>query len=144
MGISQVKNVMFLTSSFELQVVGIFKMVVLPLLGQLTDEYGRKPLLLLTISTSIFPFGMFHFHIIYEKNMQFFPSKFKGFFIYLCILVSALFVWDQSKGFVYAYYVLRTISKILSQGSIFFISVAYAVRTIFYCYNYTLIFFGFV
>ena len=43
-----------------MQVAGIFKMVVLPLLGQLADEYGRKPMLLLTISTSIFPFGMFH------------------------------------------------------------------------------------
>ncbi|TYK11756.1 hippocampus abundant transcript-like protein 1 [Cucumis melo var. makuwa] len=78
----------------EQTIVGIFKMVVLPLLGQLADEYGRKPLLLLTVSTSIFPF--------------------------------ALLVWDQSKGYIYAYYVLRTISKILSQGSIFFISVAYA------------------
>ncbi|XP_022938550.1 hippocampus abundant transcript-like protein 1 [Cucurbita moschata] len=78
----------------EQTVVGIFKMVVLPLLGQLADEYGRKPLLLLTISTSIFPFGVL--------------------------------VWDQSKAYIYAYYVLRTIAKILSQGSIFFISVAYA------------------
>ncbi|XP_065620597.1 uncharacterized protein LOC112000090 [Quercus suber] len=67
-------------------VVGIFKMVVLPLLGQLSDEYGRKPMLLLTISTSIFPF--------------------------------AILAWNQSKGFAYAYYVLRTISYILSQGSI--------------------------
>uniref|UniRef100_A0A0A0K8I5 Major facilitator superfamily (MFS) profile domain-containing protein n=1 Tax=Cucumis sativus TaxID=3659 RepID=A0A0A0K8I5_CUCSA len=82
----------------EQTIVGIFKMVVLPLLGQLADEYGRKPLLLLTVSTSIFPF--------------------------------ALLVWDQSKGYIYAYYVLRTISKILSQGSIFFISVAYAADTV--------------
>ncbi|XP_048231697.1 hippocampus abundant transcript-like protein 1 isoform X3 [Ricinus communis] len=77
-----------------IKVVGIFKMVVLPLLGQLADEYGRKPFLLLTVSTSIFPF--------------------------------ALLAYDQSRGFVYAYYVLRTISYILSQGSIFCISVAYA------------------
>ncbi|XP_065869627.1 uncharacterized protein [Euphorbia lathyris] len=75
-------------------VVGIFKMVMLPLLGQLADEYGRKPFLLLTISTSIIPF--------------------------------ALLVWNESRGFVYAYYILRTISYILSQGSIFCISVAYA------------------
>ncbi|PIA28313.1 hypothetical protein AQUCO_07200162v1 [Aquilegia coerulea] len=74
-------------------VVGIFKMVVLPLLGQLADDYGRKPMLLLTVSTTIFPF--------------------------------ALLAWDESKAFVYAYYVLRTISYIISQGSIFCIAVAY-------------------
>ncbi|CAK9136896.1 unnamed protein product [Ilex paraguariensis] len=74
-------------------IVGIFKMVVLPVLGQLADEYGRKPLLLLTVSTTIVPF--------------------------------ALLAINESKGFVYAYYVLRTISYIISQGSIFCIAVAY-------------------
>lgn len=34
-------------------------MVVIPLLGQLSDEYGRKPLLLVTVSTTIPAFGMF-------------------------------------------------------------------------------------
>ncbi|PON70669.1 Major facilitator [Trema orientale] len=74
-------------------IVGVFKMVVLPLLGQLADEYGRKPLLLLTVSTTIIPF--------------------------------ALLAWNHSKEFVYAYYVIRTISYIISQGSIFCIAVAY-------------------
>lgn len=46
---------------------------------------------------------------------------------------SALLAWNQSKGFVYAYYVLRTISYILSQGSIFCIAVAYVVRIFPYC-----------
>ncbi|KAL3353331.1 hypothetical protein AABB24_018189 [Solanum stoloniferum] len=69
-------------------------MVAIPVLGQLADEYGRKPLLLLIVSTAIFP--------------------------------SAILAIDESKGFVYAYYVLRMISHIMSQGSIFCISAAYA------------------
>ncbi|XP_010681370.2 uncharacterized protein LOC104896328 [Beta vulgaris subsp. vulgaris] len=79
-------------------VVGIFKMVVLPLLGQLADEYGRKPLLIITLSTTILPF--------------------------------TLLAIEQSREFVYAYYFLRTISYIISQGSIFCIAVAYAADVI--------------
>ncbi|KAJ3672400.1 hypothetical protein LUZ60_007121 [Juncus effusus] len=74
-------------------VVGIFKMIVLPILGQLADEYGRKTLLLITTSTSIVPF--------------------------------AVLALDESKTAVYIYLILRTISYIISQGSIFCISVAY-------------------
>ncbi|KAI3706036.1 hypothetical protein L1987_76289 [Smallanthus sonchifolius] len=74
-------------------IVGIFKMVMLPILGQLSDEYGRKPLLLVTLSTTIIPFS--------------------------------LLAISESKSFVYAYYVLRTVSYIISQGSIFCIAVAY-------------------
>ncbi|XP_027364409.1 hippocampus abundant transcript-like protein 1 [Abrus precatorius] len=79
-------------------IAGIFKMVVLPLLGQLSDEHGRKPLLLITMSTTIISF--------------------------------ALLAWHQSEEFVYAYYVLRTISYIISQGSIFCISVAYVADVV--------------
>ncbi|XP_076902644.1 uncharacterized protein LOC143557464 [Bidens hawaiensis] len=74
-------------------IVGIFKMVMLPVLGQLSDEYGRKPLLLVTLSTTIVPF--------------------------------TLLAISESRAFVYAYYVLRTVSYIISQGSIFCIAVAY-------------------
>ncbi|XP_049381012.1 uncharacterized protein LOC125845530 isoform X1 [Solanum stenotomum] len=81
-------------NGLQQMVVGICKMVAIPVLGQLADEYGRKPLLLLIVSTAIFP--------------------------------SAILAIDKSKGFVYAYYVLRMISHIMSQGSIFCISAAYA------------------
>ncbi|XP_051120003.1 uncharacterized protein LOC127243844 isoform X2 [Andrographis paniculata] len=79
-------------------VVGIFKMIVLPLLGQLADDYGRKPLLLLTVSTTIVPF--------------------------------TLLAINQSRSSVYAYYILRTVSYIISQGSIFCIAVAYAADVV--------------
>ncbi|XP_024957417.1 uncharacterized protein LOC102620188 isoform X2 [Citrus sinensis] len=85
-------------SGLQQTVVGVFKMVVLPLLGQLADEYGRKPLLLITVSTTIVPF--------------------------------TLLAFNQSQEFVYAYYVLRTISYIISQGSIFCIAVAYAADVV--------------
>ncbi|CDO99893.1 unnamed protein product [Coffea canephora] len=73
--------------------VGIFKMVVLPVLGQLSDDYGRKPLLLATFSADILPF--------------------------------AVLAINKSKGFVYAFYVLRFVSLIFSQGSIYCIAAAY-------------------
>ncbi|XP_019438975.1 PREDICTED: uncharacterized protein LOC109344677 [Lupinus angustifolius] len=43
---------------FQQTIVGNFKMVVLPLLGQLSEEKGRKPLLLITMSTTIFSFAI--------------------------------------------------------------------------------------
>ncbi|KAJ3691254.1 hypothetical protein LUZ61_020418 [Rhynchospora tenuis] len=39
-------------------VVGIFKMISIPILAQLADEYGRKLLLLITTPTSIIPFAV--------------------------------------------------------------------------------------
>lgn len=55
-------------NGLQQMVVGICKMVVIPVLGQLADEYGRKPLLLLIISTAIFPSGMlFLLNFYFEK-----------------------------------------------------------------------------
>ncbi|KAF3332241.1 hippocampus abundant transcript-like protein 1 isoform X1 [Carex littledalei] len=39
-------------------VVGIFKIISIPILAQLADEYGRKLLLLITTPTSIIPFAV--------------------------------------------------------------------------------------
>ncbi|RZB44641.1 hypothetical protein D0Y65_054527 [Glycine soja] len=100
-------------------IVGIFKMVVLPLLGQLSDEYGRKPLLLITISTAIFPFDnlICFAEVLSVKVLNYF------FLLYYSRL-------HVSEEYVYAYYVLHTISNIISQGSIFCISVAYAADVV--------------
>ncbi|KAI4370701.1 hypothetical protein MLD38_019022 [Melastoma candidum] len=85
-------------NGLEQTIVGVFKMFVLPILGQLADEYGRKMMLLVTTSTSMFPF--------------------------------AVLALNQSKEAVYTFYVLRTISYILSQGSVLYIAVAYAADVV--------------
>ncbi|XP_020229760.1 hippocampus abundant transcript-like protein 1 isoform X2 [Cajanus cajan] len=41
-----------------------------------------------------------------------------------------LLAWHQSEEFVYAYYVVRTIANIISQGSVFCISLAYAADVV--------------
>lgn len=46
--------------------------------------------------------------------------------VFMCS-VAALLAWNPSKELVYAYYVLRTITNILTRGSIFCIAVAYTV-----------------
>nr|GMD58923.1 hippocampus abundant transcript-like protein 1 [Ipomoea batatas] len=123
----------------HVQVVGIFKMVVLPVLGQLSDDYGRKPLLLVTVSTTIIPFtSESNFSIWYEIKVtkQVDGIKCKIRLVAEIGLSSSyhqaesLLAINKSRGFVYAYYVLRTISYIISQGSIFCISVAYAADVI--------------
>ncbi|XP_042511367.1 hippocampus abundant transcript-like protein 1 [Macadamia integrifolia] len=85
-------------NGFQQTVVGIFRVAMLPFLGQLADEYGRKPLLLFTISASIFPF--------------------------------AVLAWSDSKQYLYAYYVLRMIAQIISQGSLSSISLAYVADVV--------------
>uniref|UniRef100_A0A803LJ67 Major facilitator superfamily (MFS) profile domain-containing protein n=1 Tax=Chenopodium quinoa TaxID=63459 RepID=A0A803LJ67_CHEQI len=42
-------------NSLQKTLAGLLMIPVLPILCELSDEYGRKPLLLLTMSTSIFP-----------------------------------------------------------------------------------------
>ncbi|XP_051143339.1 uncharacterized protein LOC127259789 [Andrographis paniculata] len=85
-------------SGIQQTISGIFKMIVLPLLGQLADEYGRKPLLLITLPTSVVPF--------------------------------AILVISKSRGAVYVHYVFSIISRIMSQGTIFLISVSYAADVV--------------
>ncbi|GLJ53953.1 hypothetical protein SUGI_1153230 [Cryptomeria japonica] len=87
----------YLTSSMQ-TVAGIGKLITLPLIGQLSDEYGRKPVILLTLFSSIVPF----------------------------VILSI----KDTKSFVYAYYVVRTVTNMICQGSIVSVSMAYTADVV--------------
>ncbi|PQQ21964.1 hippocampus abundant transcript-like protein 1 [Prunus yedoensis var. nudiflora] len=53
-----------------------------------------------------------------------------GLFRVVMLPLLAILAWNQSKEFVYAYYVIGTVSYILSRGSIFCIAVAYVADVV--------------
>ncbi|KAL9240937.1 hypothetical protein vseg_015102 [Gypsophila vaccaria] len=84
------------------QIVAGFLMVpVLILLCELSDEYGRKPLLLLTTSASTISVG-----------------------------IAALLAVNRSRGFIYVYIGLRCLSYVLSVRSVFCIAIAYVADVV--------------
>lgn len=85
-------------TGLQQMVGGIFRTIGFTLMGQLADEYGRKPLLLVTASTSILPF--------------------------------AVLAWNNSKAAVYVYLILRTLSYMIGQGTIFCLAVAYTADVV--------------
>lgn len=69
-------------------------MVMLPILGQLSDEYGRKPLLLVTVSTTIVPFSKCFLFIfpVYKSYSQETTSGDYSFILLPLVFTSAFFL----------------------------------------------------
>eukprot|EP01018_Ginkgo_biloba_P012309 Gb_07254 [translate_table: standard] len=74
---------------------GIGTMLVTPILGGLSDKYGRKALLMVPMTISIVP------------------------------LVAAVLAYSRSKPYVYTYFVLKTLAAVVSEGGMHCISLAY-------------------
>ncbi|WOG97742.1 hypothetical protein DCAR_0417083 [Daucus carota subsp. sativus] len=74
-------------------VVGLGTLVMMPLIGNLSDTYGRKVMLTAPMVLAIFP--------------------------------SAILAYSRSPYFVYAYLVIKTLTSMLCEGSVFCIALAY-------------------
>ncbi|KAL3813993.1 hypothetical protein ACJIZ3_015261 [Penstemon smallii] len=96
-GIQQAKFAL-ITNSLKIevdlieQVAGVGSVIMMPLIGNLSDVYGRK--LLLTIP------------------------------LFLAIIPSVLLAWKRTKNFVYAFYVIRTLTS-CTQGGVVAIALGY-------------------
>ncbi|GKV20867.1 hypothetical protein SLEP1_g30917 [Rubroshorea leprosula] len=82
----------FLTG-FQQAIIGAGTMVMMPLIGNLSDQYGRKALLTLPMALSIFPL--------------------------------AVLAYSRTTYYFYAYYILRTLTSMVCEGSMNCLALAY-------------------
>ncbi|XP_058098363.1 uncharacterized protein LOC131243207 isoform X2 [Magnolia sinica] len=85
-------------NGFQQVVTGIGTLVVTPLIGNLSDEYGRKALLTLPMALTIVPL--------------------------------AILAYGRTKYYFYAYYVVRTFTDMVCQGSVMCLTLAYVADKI--------------
>ncbi|CAN0845746.1 Hippocampus abundant transcript 1 protein [Linum grandiflorum] len=85
-------------SGFQQVVIGLGTVVMMPVIGNLSDKYGRKALLTLPLTLSIFP---------------------------LVILA-----YSRSTEYFYVYYILRTLTAMVSDGSTNCLALAYVADNV--------------
>ncbi|KAK9987660.1 hypothetical protein SO802_027899 [Lithocarpus litseifolius] len=85
-------------TGFQQAIIGLGAMIITPLIGNLSDEYGRKALLTFPMTVSIIP---------------------------LVILA-----YSMETNFFYAYFVIRTLTAMVSEGSTNCLALAYVADKI--------------
>ncbi|CAI0382412.1 unnamed protein product [Linum tenue] len=85
-------------TGFQQAVIGLGTLVMMPLVGNLSDKYGRKALLTLPMSLSIIPL--------------------------------AILAYSRSRNFFYAYYVLKTLTAMVCEGSVHCLALAYVADNV--------------
>ncbi|WMV51667.1 hypothetical protein MTR67_045052 [Solanum verrucosum] len=109
-------------SGFQQAILGLGSMMMLPLLGHLSDIYGRKALLTVPIAASIIPSGKNCFPVTKSKNAQIGPQVTKSFAVILAI--------GRSTNYFYVYYAVKTFTGMVSDSGIECLSIAYAAANI--------------
>ncbi|TYH37435.1 hypothetical protein ES332_D12G039700v1 [Gossypium tomentosum] len=85
-------------SAFQQAMIGVGTVLMIPLIGNLSDEYGRKALLTLPMTLSIIPL--------------------------------AVLACSRTTNYYYAYYAVRTLTAMVSEGSINCLSLSYLADNI--------------
>lgn len=80
-------------TGFQQAIIGVGTMVMMPLIGNLSDHYGRKALLTLPMALAIFP--------------------------------PAILAYSRTTNYFYGYYVIRTVTAMVCEGSLNCLALAY-------------------
>ncbi|KAM0041500.1 putative major facilitator superfamily, MFS transporter superfamily [Helianthus debilis subsp. tardiflorus] len=79
-------------------ITGIGNLLMMPLIGNLSDQYGRKLLLTCPMTLAILPI--------------------------------VILAYSREEGFFYAYFVLKTLTSMLCEGSVIFLALAYVADNV--------------
>ncbi|MFS7937562.1 putative major facilitator superfamily, MFS transporter superfamily [Helianthus anomalus] len=79
-------------------ITGIGNLLMMPLIGNLSDQYGRKLLLTYPMTLAILPI--------------------------------VILAYSREEGFFYAYFVLKTLTSMLCEGSVIFLALAYVADNV--------------
>ncbi|KAH7567078.1 hypothetical protein JRO89_XS07G0013900 [Xanthoceras sorbifolium] len=85
-------------TGFQQAIIGLGTLVTMPLMGNLSDKYGRKALLTVPVTLTIIPL--------------------------------AILAYSRTKSFFYAYYILRTLTAMLCEGSVHCLALAYVADNV--------------
>ncbi|KAJ9132687.1 hypothetical protein P3X46_010626 [Hevea brasiliensis] len=85
-------------SGFQQAIIGVGSVVITPLIGNLSDQYGRKAMLTIPLTISIIPL--------------------------------AILAYSRETNFFYAYFVLRTLTAMVTDGGLNCLALAYVADNI--------------
>ncbi|KAK6159607.1 hypothetical protein DH2020_006921 [Rehmannia glutinosa] len=80
-------------TGFQQAIAGIGSVIMMPLIGNLSDAYGRKLLLMIPLVLAIIP--------------------------------TVVLAWKRTTNFFYAYYAIKTLTAMITQGGVLCLALAY-------------------
>jgi MFS family permease len=112
----------------RMQITGLGALVVTPVVGNLSDKYGRKALMTLPVTVAILPLGM-------QPDSSSLASLLR-IVVHIETLDLTLFVLfsqvilacNRSEVYFYVYYVVKIVAGIFCEGSMHCLSLAYVVK----------------
>ncbi|XP_033141275.1 hippocampus abundant transcript-like protein 1 isoform X2 [Brassica rapa] len=109
-------------SGFQQAITGVGSLMMMPLVGSLSDKHGRKSLLTLPMALNILPLDAEHDIALNRGVKNSLPCASKS--------AQAILAYSRETSVFYIYYVLKTFTSIFCEGSVFCLALAYVADNV--------------
>ncbi|KAJ6395649.1 hypothetical protein OIU77_020830 [Salix suchowensis] len=124
-------------SGFQQAIIGLGTVVMMPLIGNLSDQYGRKALLTLPMTLSIIPLVLARKRkvlLIEPRTLAVVAMSGQWIIrmhgVHFHGVTFLEFCGHRTTTFFYAYYLLRTLTAMICEGSINCLALAYVADNV--------------